>query len=232
MSTRYLQKDKLGNEWMTIAQFVRAIMDDFDVKISNTLVSSAKKNGKLHEKYRKRKLGKNCINYTQAVIPFLEVHPNIAPANFKLLAKEWRNKLPKEAKATIKAPLDSTSSDSDDEEFDDLSVAIEKAKHEKIKREKAEFEFEIFKGNYIHIDDVAQVLQTIAIETRQAVKAVIPRVATILAAADTPHKVRQILEDDTDVALNSLERLDDILDGSFQEKEQKKQLEEEEGPKK
>lgn len=230
MNGRCLTTDKSGNEWMTISQFVRAVQLDFDVKISNTLVSSAKKNGKLHEKYRKRKLGKNCINYTQAVIPFLELHPNIAPANLRLLAKEWRAKLPKEAKATVPLLVDSSSSDSDDDqEFDDLSVAIEKARHEKIKREKAEFEFQIFKGNYIHIDDVAQVLQTIAIETRQSVKALIPRASTILSAADTPHKVRQILEEETDIALNSLERLDDILDGSFQKKEQEKQLKEEEG---
>ena len=228
MTERCLVKDKSSNEWMTIAQFVRAIMIDFNVKISNTLVSSAKKNGKLHQKYRMRKLGKNCINYTQAVIPFLEVHPNIAPANFKLLAKEWRAKLPKEAKVTIKPPLDTSPAD-DEENFDDLSVTIEKARHEKIKREKAEFEFEIFKGNYIHVDDVAQVLQTIGIETRQAVKAVIPRSATILAATDTPHKIRQILEDETDIALGSMERLDDILDGSFQAKEQQKQLDAEEG---
>lgn len=221
---RFHTKDADGHEWMQIAQFVRAIEQDFSVSVSSGLVSADCRTNVIAKEHRAVKVGKRCINYTLAAVPFLDAHPQIRPA--QSVIDKWKASLPPEIRSVVSNPQAQKKSGrlvlNDDEEddvteSDDASVAAEKAKHERIKRKKAEFEFEIFKGNYIHIDDAAAILATIAVETRQAVKALIPRCAEICASLSSPHEVRDLLERETDTSLSHLHRLDQILDSSFKQ---------------
>jgi len=230
MQGRNIEADKDGNEWMNVAQYTRAIFMDFDVKISQTLISLFRKKKKFDSIYLKKIAGKNCINYTQTVIYFLSSHPAICPENFEKVANDWKKKLKPVAKKTIGKIKPLKIKDPEDDYAAATSVTVEKAKHEKIKRQKAEFEFEILQGNYMHLDDLVPLLQTIAIETRQAVKAMIPRATPILAAINDIHETRKILEEETDTALNHVGRITDIIDGTYQdqvEQQQLKQIDEE-----
>ena len=230
MQGRNIEADKDGNEWMNVAQYTRAIFMDFDTKLSQTLISLYRKKERFNSIYLQKKAGKNCINYTQTVIDFLSSHPAICPENFEKVANDWKKKLKPTAKKTIGKVKAVTKEDPDDDYAATSSVAIEKAKHEKIKRQKAEFEFDIMQGNYMHLDDLVPLLQTIAIETRQAVKALIPRATPILAAINDIHETKKILDEETDTALNHIERIPQIIDGTYQEQvaeQQQKEIESE-----
>lgn len=227
-------KDKSDHEWMKVTQYQDALLDDFNISVSHSLISLARSGGKLNPKYCEKMLGKNLINYTASVPEFLDTHPNIAPPNLPQALKQWTKKLSVKATDSMetriipdtKVPAEKPKYDMDAEDDDDdleLSVSLEKAKHERIKREKAEFEFDIFKGQYINIGDVDGILQQIAIETRQSSKAMIPRIASILASMVDVHEIKALLEKETDVALNHINRLDDIIDGTFAADEAKKQ---------
>lgn len=239
MKGRYNFKDDAGCEWMMIAQYVRAIASDFGVDVSAGLISQDCKNKFISPDHMGVKVGKRCINYTASVIKFFENHPQIAPNRSAIL--EWQKKLPPAIRAETQKSADKVviqkrgrlllnddKEKAQDEADSDNSAALEKSKHERIKRKKAEFEFEIFKGNYIHIDDVTAVLSVIGIETRQSVKAIIPRVAEICAATQEAHAIRLLLDRETDVALSQLHRLDEILDGSFEATEAQRQKADEE----
>ena len=109
----------------------------------------------------------------------------------------------------------------DEEEYDDdeLSISREKALHERIKRKKAELEYAIFEGKYIHVDDVESAINVIAVETRQALYSIIPRIRNILAAESDYHKVDEILTSEMEDALVKLDELNELKTGTVIERE-------------
>jgi len=228
MLGRNIKIDSDGNEWMNGAQYTRAVSEDFKVSLTSTLVNNFRRQEKFNSIHLKNIAGKKCINYTQTVIQFLSSHPAICPEDFATKAKEWRKKLKPKAKKTIpsniKVPGTNKKDDKEDDYDASTSIVLEKAKHEKIKRETAQLQLDIAKAKYIQIDEVLPALQTIAIEVRQSVKAIIPRVAAIVASINDVHEIRKILDEETNVALNHTERIEQIVDGTYQQQLQEQQL--------
>jgi hypothetical protein len=211
--------DGNGHEWMTITQYKYALLEDFQIKVSSTAISYGKDNGKILKKYLKNIFGKPCINYTLSVLNFIEQSAKIFPDNFtaskKKFISKWKLSSPSVTPPEIKQPEPSEPEKESDE---NISITIEKAKHEQIKRKKAELEFSIFEGKTIFLHDAIPALQTIGIETRQAVFAIIPRIKTILAAETDPYKVGLLLDKEFAIALDKTSMIDAIITGLFEEK--------------
>jgi hypothetical protein len=92
----------------------------------------------------------------------------------------------------------------------EISIVAEKAMHERIKRKKAELEYAIFEGKYVHTDDVNSALTIISVETRQAIFSIVPRIKYILTAETDAHKVEAILVEELELALNKLSSLQEL----------------------
>jgi len=234
MADRNILVDTNGCEWMQISQYVRALEEDFDVVVTSTTVSLDIRQKRIPAMHVRKTRGRNTVNYTLTVKNFFELHPKFAPSDFENVMAEWQKTLPASAKKLLKSGTEKIKKDygigegkdGEDQTEEELSAAEEKRLAEKIKRQRLEFEFDVMKGQYIHLDDLIPALQTIAIETRQAVESMIPRVTPLLAPMTDPHKIRELLTKECRIALQNSERVEELMDGSFQENEEQRQQEE------
>ena len=62
-------------------------------------------------------------------------------------------------------------------------------------------------------------------ETRQRILSIVPRIAPTLLAEKDPHMIQQKLEHELILALDMVDHIEKIIDGSFQEEQQKEQNE-------
>lgn len=231
MAERCKKKDKIGNEWMSASQYKRALKKDFNVVTTVQTIYTACVDFKIGDRHCQTLFGKKAYNYTQSVIAFLEMSPKLMPNKFKDKVKKFKEALKESALKTLPASTisreDSKSLGDDSDDEDDLSVSEEKAKHERIKRERAQFEFDVIKGNYLDIETVGAILQTVAIETRQSMHSIRPRIRGILAAKTSEHEIDLLLGTEIDASLDHLTKLDEITDGTFEEAEEKRRQKDE-----
>lgn len=234
LQSRYLKKDKLGNEWMTSAQYHRAVQKDFNITASRTIISYGMTSGKIPKECISTVHGKKVINYTASVIFLLDQSPNITPDNFDELKRNFitdsiYNTAPFSSSVMPDVIITDDDNDDDKKETDvDISITHERALLTRVNRKKAELELAVLDGTYMHIEEVARALTIIAVETRQATKAIIPRCSKILAGLTDVHEIKNELNRELDIALNKLNLLDALLDGSYEDKVSKDREEEEE----
>lgn len=226
---RCLKVDEAGNEWMGPAQFSRALLEDWEISVSVTALQYSMRKGIVPEEHQQKVLGKNAINYTLAVCKYLRNSPRIAPDKLenkiKVFQRQQKVRIAKllmkasspEEEAQIEKMAGVTTKPLDEPADDEISQANENAKLAKIKREKEQMSLDIIKGQFIEIDEVAAALSIIGVEFRQSVKAIVPRTYQIFAAETDPHRIREILEEEIEHALDKLNALDEILDTQFDE---------------
>lgn len=76
-----------------------------------------------------------------------------------------------------------------------------------------ELELQKAQNEVIELHEVADVLQEVATELRQALLAIGPRIAPLVAAENTPHKCLAIIEDEITAELTTLSKFDDFVEG-------------------
>jgi len=86
-----------------------------------------------------------------------------------------------------------------------------KIQKERLAIEKAEMELKIARGRLLEVDVVSVFLSTLAVETRQALLAIPPRVAPIIAAERDPRAVSRLLESEIAQALEALGKLSSFV---------------------
>lgn len=90
----------------------------------------------------------------------------------------------------------------------DYSLNQIREKKERLAVEKADLELKIARGKVLDVETVAGFLSTVAIETRQALLAIPPRVAPLVAAERDPVVVARLLESELYQALENLAKIE------------------------
>ena len=88
------------------------------------------------------------------------------------------------------------------------NIGNAKLREAQLKIEKAELDLQKGRNQVIDIEEVAGLWREIAMDVRQKVLAIPPRISSVLAAEDDPHDLQEMLEEALLEALTMLERGD------------------------
>lgn len=200
MKKRYTEKDESG-EWMTLAEYSRALKEDFDIDVTEPSLRTAAKAGKITGDIRKSGIS-TLYNYTHSFEYLIEKSPRLTlPDDIRVRIGAFKKVHGIGANEALDKKIE-----------EETTLINERTKNEKIKAEKAQLELDIMHGKYIEVEEASEILKTIAIEFRQSVKGIIPRCSKIIAAETDPHRVSEILKEEISVALDRLNTLDEVID--------------------